>query len=57
MKEVYNKMLDWWNTKKAIGIAMKYKVNFVKMVNKIEIFLGRIIKGKKKKTQIINISN
>lgn len=36
---------------------MKYKVNFVKMVNKIEIFLGRIIKGKKKKTQIINISN
>ena len=36
---------------------MKYKVNFAKMVNKIEIFLGRLIKGKKKKTQIINISN
>ena len=36
---------------------MKYKVNFFKMVNKIEIFLGRLIKGKKKKTQIINISN
>ena len=34
---------------------MKYKVNFVKMIYKIEIFLGRIIKGKK--TQIINISN
>ena len=50
-------MLDWWNTKKAIGIVMKYKVNFVKMINKIEIFLGRIIKGKEKKIQIINISN
>ena len=36
---------------------MKYKVNFVKMINKIEIFLGRIIKGKRKKKQIINISN
>lgn len=35
---------------------MKYKVNFVNMINKIEIFLGRIIKGKEK-TQIINISN
>ena len=34
---------------------MKYKVNFVNMINKIEIFLGRIIKGKRKK--IINISN
>ena len=45
-------MLDWWNTKKALGIAMKYKVNFVKMVNKIEIFLGRLIKGKKKKNRL-----
>ena len=43
-------MLDWWNTKNAIGIVMKYKVNFVKMTNKIEIFLGRIIKGKEKNT-------
>ena len=45
-------MLDWWSIKKAIGIAMKYKVNFVKMVNKIEIFLGRIIKGKRKKHKL-----
>ena len=45
-------MLDWWNTNKAIGIAMKYKVNFVKMIYKIEIFLGRIIKGKRKKHKL-----
>ena len=45
-------MLDWWNTKKAVGIAMKYKVNFVNMINKIEIFLGRIIKGKRKKHKL-----
>ena len=36
---------------------MKYKVNFVKKINKIDIFLCRIIHGKKKKTQIININN
>ena len=52
LKEVNNKMLDWWNTKKAIGVAVKYKVNFAKMVNKIEIFLGRLIKGKKKKNRL-----
>ena len=28
---------------------MKQKFNFVKMINKINIFLGIIIKGKKKK--------
>ena len=38
-------------------ITMKYKVNFVKKINKIDIFLCRIIHGKKKKTQIININN
>ena len=27
---------------------MKYKFNFVKIINKIDIFLGIIIKGKKK---------
>ena len=52
LKEVNNKMLHWWNTKKAIGVAMKYKVNFAKMVNKIVIFLGRLIKGKKKKNRL-----
>ena len=52
LKEVNNKMLHWWNTKKAIGVAMKYKVNFAKMVNKIEIFLGRLIKGKKEKNRL-----
>ena len=31
---------------------MKYKVNFVKMINKIEIFLSRIIKGKRKKHKL-----
>ena len=35
---------------------MKYKFNFVKMINKINIFLGIIIKEKKKKRQIININ-
>ena len=42
--------------KKTIAITMKYKFNFVKMINKINIFLGIIIKGKKKKRQIININ-
>ena len=50
-------MLDWWNTKNAMEITMKYKVNFVKKINNIDIFLGRIIYGKKEKTQIININN
>ena len=27
---------------------MKYRVNFVKIINKLDILLGRIIKGKKK---------
>ena len=49
-------MSNWWNIKKTIAITMKYKFNFVKMINKINIFLGIIIKGKKKKRQIININ-
>ena len=31
---------------------MKYKVNFVKIINKLDIFLGRIIKGKKKEYKL-----
>ena len=33
-------------------ITVKYKVNFVKIINKLDIFLGRIIKGKKKKHKL-----
>ena len=32
---------------------MEYKVNFVKMINKLGIFLGRFIKGIKKKLKYI----
>ena len=45
-------MLDWWNTKNAMEITMKYKVNFVKKINKIDIFLGRIVHRKKKKHKL-----
>ena len=38
------------NTKKSMEIIMEYKVNFVKMINKLGIFLGRFIKGIKKNT-------
>ena len=31
---------------------MKQKFNFVKMINKIDILLGIIIKGKKKKDEL-----
>ena len=36
-----------------IAITMKHKFNFVKMINKINIFLGIIIKGKKKKDKLL----
>ena len=45
-------MSNWWNTKKSKEITMKYKVNFVKIINKLDIFLGRIIKGKKTKYKL-----
>ena len=37
---------------KTIVITMKQKFNFVKMINKIDILLGIIIKGKKKKDEL-----
>ena len=50
LKEVNNKMSNRGNTKKSMEIIMEYKVNFVKMINKLGIFLGRFIKGIKKNT-------
>ena len=49
-------MFSWWNTNKTIAITMKHKFSFVKMINKSDIFLGIIIKGKKKKIWIIHIN-
>lgn len=45
LKEGKTKNSNWQILKKTqIEIIMKYKVSFLKMINKIDIFLPRIIK-------------